>query len=583
MKRLGLLFLWAGCAGDNGITTNGTGMTGDPCMTNTECASGYCLPDPFPGGYCSADCSTNACPGDTVCKVVGGLAGCLKPCAKDTDCRTLYSCFQGVCRPPCTGDGECGTGFGCTNGSCQPLPGNAIGEPCNRDSDCSSRLCDPNMGTCEQACTIDADCGAGATCWVNPIDKNADGSTDALLPICVKKRGGVGPGQSCKHDSDCDAGQCELGVCVTLCQTGGNCVADQACVDMIAQVDIGAPQMKGCLMRAGTLTWNLGPLGSGPVGLPSSAVGFNIFVEASADNPAYFAGIADLEDPTGRSLYSPPQTQADFLGLPIRYMPSEGASMVLVSNAPNRVSLIPGLYSFSTFAQNQMGQTINFSTRVRIKLASAAPTGGTIPLHVFVTNLAGGCEVFDAASAPQNFRIQQWEAKVKSLFAQIGLTVGPITYANTAAPNTFTDSGTIPNPQLDNELKTATLGDTPDALEVVIVKRIDTGNQNFEVLGVAGGIPGSTGIPGTIHSGAAVSLSSLCNMGPDSFAVTAAHELGHTLGLYHSQEQDGSTDPLADTKANPTGNLMYWLEGNNNNLVLTPQQGQVILANPAVQ
>src|SRR5262249_15189643 len=156
----------------------------------------------------------------------------------------------------------------------------------------------------------DADCGTGNTCWVNPVDKNGDGSSDAILPFCVKRRGNAGPGQACKTDGNCDSGQCELGVCVSLCQTGGNCNADQACVDMIAQVDIGGPMIKGCLMRSGTLTYNLGPLGSGPVGVPSNAIGFNIFVEASADNTAFFAGIADLEDPSGRALYTPPQTTA---------------------------------------------------------------------------------------------------------------------------------------------------------------------------------------------------------------------------------------------------------------------------------
>jgi len=559
-------------------------MTGDPCVLNTDCASGFCLPDPFQGGYCSSDCSTMPCGGSDVCKSVSGFTACLKTCASAGDCRTGYMCFGGECRPPCAGDLDCGKGFMCASGSCQPLPGKSVGMPCASDMECSSRLCDPVSGDCQVGCASDADCQSGQTCWVNPVDRNGDGSTDGILPICIKRRGSGAPGSQCKFDSQCDQGQCELGVCVQLCQTGGNCAAmpPMACVSMVAQVDIGAPPIKGCILKSGTLTYNLGNDGTGPVGVPGNTLGFNIFVEAQADNISYYAGITDLEDPTGTALFA---LQGDFFGNPIRYYPTEGSSMVLVSNAPNRVSIIPGLYTFSTFTANiqSPNQTIPYTARVRFKLGEQAPTAGTIPLHVFVTSLSGGCTVFDAASAPQ--RLSSFEAKLKQVYAQAGLTISPIVYMDSTAPNLIGVGNTGVNPQLDSLLKTATTGDMPDALEMVVVKHINSSMQGFEILGYAGGIPASTGIPGTVHSGVAVSLTTLCtcNFGQDCFAETAAHELGHSLGLFHTQEQNGQMDPLSDTKANPTKNLMYWEEGNSLNLSLTPQQSQVILANPAVE
>ncbi len=562
----------------------GTGSTGDPCTTNGDCNSGFCLPDPFPCGYCSTDCTTQSCAAGESCTSVGGLTGCLKQCSAQSDCRDGYNCYEGVCQPPCSGESGCGRGFSCQNGQCTPLPGKMIGASCTTDGECSSRTCDPNTHTCQLSCSTDGECGPGNTCWVNPIDKDQDGNTDGISPICIKRRGGAAIGASCKTDASCDSGQCELGVCVTLCNGVGSCPQSPAmsCAEMYAQVDDpDFPSMRGCILKTGTLTYSLGSGGRGPVGFPSTTQGFNIWVESQSDNITYYAGLTDLEDPMTNSLYSTPQTVNDFLNLPIRYQPTEGATMTLVSNAPNRYTVVGGVYNFGTFAQSDKGVQTAYNTTVRIKLGDAFPTSGSIPLHVFVTPLSGACtQGFNAAGAHNRLSIA--EARLIQLFAQVNLNVGPVVYMDAPnSPNSITLAASGVNTQLDSLLEGATSTDVPDVLEMTIIKRIDSPNGNgLEVLGISGGIPAATGLPGTVHSGVAVALDSLC-MGQDTFALTAAHELSHSMGLFHSLEADGTTtDPLTDTKQNPMSNLMYWEEGSGVNL--TAQQGHVFLSNPAV-
>jgi hypothetical protein len=157
-------------------------------------------------------------------------------------------------------------------------------------------------------------------------------------------------------------------------------------------------------------------------------------------------------------------------------------------------------------------------------------------------------------------------------------------------------------------------------------------------IGVDGSIPGVSTISGTIAGGAVVSAADLnstnnCGStfnracGPDLTGETAAHELGHALGLFHPSEADGnppeSFDPLVDTPtclcslcvssseraqcqgqlgagSNPTlvegsscvqgtqacgggDYLMFWQLSGASKGNLSPQEGQVMRLNPLVR
>lgn len=77
--------------------------------------------------------------------------------------------------------------------------------------------------------------------------------------------------------------------------------------------------------------------------------------------------------------------------------------------------------------------------------------------------------------------------------------------------------------------------------------------------------------------------------GLPQLAQTAAHELGHTLGLSHNRESNGQIDPLGDgmspseSSAQDAANLMYWAATSMPGQTLTAEQGQVIRSMPQVQ
>jgi hypothetical protein len=127
---------------------------GELCVTNDECASGYCLPD-LGGAFCSQRCE-DACPTGWACRQVADPRGGAAPvglcvvdrlrlcqgCVGDDDCnpsggdRCLDVAGSRACGRDCTYE-ACPTGYACTD-----APGPAGG---------STRQCLPLSGTC--ACT----------------------------------------------------------------------------------------------------------------------------------------------------------------------------------------------------------------------------------------------------------------------------------------------------------------------------------------------------------------------------------------------------------------------------------------------
>lgn len=569
------------CDGQS-LPPHGTAPTGDPCDGPAACAGGLCLQSPFAAGYCSADCSGNACPDGELCRPIGDAVVCLRPCAAKSDCRAGYQCENGACFPACAADSDCPRGTGCAAGECTPLPGNPPGAACAADDECASRDCEPTTRTCRVPCTRDDACPANQTCFPNPVDSDGNGATDALHPICVDRRAGASaPGSPCGKHAECERGACELGRCTLVCAGAGNCGAAETCTGLFAATDEGAAKFRGCLPKQGLIDFNMGVNGDPLLGVPENAVSLSLFVAEKAMNTSYYAGVASLDDAMG-SLYN---VRTDFYSNPLRYQPSEGTSLIVISSSPN-VALRPGtLYTFNPFAQTQSGQNSDYRLRALVKLAEAPPTSGHATLHVFITNLAGGCKVFNAGSAAAT--LAPWEQKMREIFAGAAITLDEIRYEDVTAPSAIQVKEGAPSPELNNVLKTATQGDTPGNLELVILRRIDAANvqQGFEILGIAGGIPASSGIPGTPHSGAVVSLTSLCaDKTQFQFALTAAHELGHTLGLYHNVEQDGRRDQMTDNDADGTSNLMYWAEnGGLKQTRISPQQSAALRANPAIR
>lgn len=580
------------------------GATGDACRSNDECAGSLCLP--YADGYCTSDCSKSACADGELCRKEGAYSFCYLPCAAATDCRAGYQCFQGACIPSCQRDADCGKGYGCTQGACTELPGAPLGSDCTEDADCASRDCDPNTSTCQKGCIREGDCAEGQTCWKNPVDTNGDGETDAIHPICapVREDGTAAPAEACESDEDCVQGQCELGRCVLFCETPGDCTnatsgaagEDDGCYGLYTATDYGLVPMKGCLPRSGTIELDL-PEQTDSLGLPENVVSATLFAAAKNYDTDYYTGFADLYDPQGNSLFDL-SNQTDFYDFPLRYVPSEGTSTLLISSSPELAPIRSGVYTFSSFAQKSNGLSGPVAVKLRLKFGEAMPAKGHVNLHVFFPDLTGGCwEGDDPNASPLNAHVAQsafasFEKKFRQIYAQVGVTIDTITYADIAGPADITvpQNGGA-SESMDALLQAASAGDDPDTMEIVIVRNIFTTPMSMgggSILGIAGGIPASPGIPGTPHSGAVVAEDAAC-ISMTSLALTAAHELGHTLGLFHAVEQDGSTDQLSDTDDSPgmywhgdtpNNNLMFWLEGGGS--TLSPLQGQVIRVNPTI-
>lgn len=98
-------------------------------------------------------------------------------------------------------------------------------------------------------------------------------------------------------------------------------------------------------------------------------------------------------------------------------------------------------------------------------------------------------------------------------------------------------------------LRAATTTDRPNAINLLLVQDFN----EVGTLGIAAGIPGPNGIPGTAASGVMVSVDTHLDGDGETLLTelmgeTMAHEVGHQLGLFHTSEDTGTEhDPLDDT------------------------------------
>jgi hypothetical protein len=432
---------------------------------------------------------------------------------------------------------------------------------------------DPAVG-----CLSDASCPAGQTCALNSLgDGGRLGPTTHIAPGCVARRGTAGPGAACQLDGDCDRGSCQLGLCVELCAEARDCHgAAMSCARLVALLDNRAmPTFGGCLPSRATLELD----GGGLIPLPSTAQSFAVYTRLEPFDFANEVGVSGLRDPAGSQIFTPAGSTDAFFNLTIRYQAEQGCSTLLVPSSPKIALATPGVYSYSLGA-SRAGV---ISSRLFVKLSDGPIASGSVPLNFYVPDLSGACRSLTLADV-QHGALDGTVGQLRRIFAQAGITVGPVSWidaggvGNTARVNTAPSGPELPD--LGALLQAATAGREQTGLDILLLRSItDARGLPSGVLGMAGGIPSSP-VSGTPRTGAAVSLEALCGSSEIMFARTIAHELGHSLGLYHSVEQAGQRDPLGDTATDGDQNLMYWLESAGAHV--SPQQGQVMRNDPKV-
>ncbi len=276
---------------------------------------------------------------------------------------------------------------------------------------------------------------------------------------------------------------------------------------------------------------------------------------------------------------------------------------------------------------------------------------GTLDLEVYVatdptmSQLRSAWEAVHGGIAPQ---ISRWVQGIAAYYARAGVCIGTVTFHDLPlwAKQRFAPGGVVDvsqEGQCSPLSQLFTLGVAQKtAVHLFLTDELFAGpiTGGGRVLGVDGAIPGPSGVPGTITSGAVMGLfdllgferggatgactgaSSLSTCGTDILSYVAAHEAGHWLGLYHTTEMTGAHfDPLSDTPlcqclscaplatrincwelnasssfqvmeaafctgASECGgarNLMYWLLDDDLSAgELTPEQGEVVRLNPAI-
>jgi len=276
------------------------------------------------------------------------------------------------------------------------------------------------------------------------------------------------------------------------------------------------------------------------------------------------------------------------LSCPQRVTSSEAAFAAMAPTNP-AVSITPGTHEFSVLSFKLLGlanQTpVAGPARVIVtaKVMPAAPTAGTLDVNLWFS----GAQGLTAATAATDTNFQKTLADVNTVYAQVGLKLGRITYNDIEGDFNVIENVIGAGSDLAG-LFAQSANAPQDAVNVFFVEDLLTGaagSQGFGILlGVSGGIPGPAGLMGTGRSGVVLALKRSAQA-PTPLYKVFSHEVGHFLGLYHTSEQNFGGgqqihDQLPDTPENDPTMVMH---NSGNGDILSASQGSTMRLNPWVR
>jgi hypothetical protein len=258
---------------------------------------------------------------------------------------------------------------------------------------------------------------------------------------------------------------------------------------------------------------------------------------------------------------------------------AEGASTSFVlPGADQPVS--NGTYGYA------LASTVDAGEVILLRRRGPQPVSGTVDVNFFVLD----------GSGLEDSGLQQAAELFAQVFAQAGIRVGTMTHITVTGAQ---DLLSVPSSGAAGSLlrqvpPLSNLASNPAACNVFFVREIvdDEGG----LFGISLGIPAALTIPGTISSGVVINVSAHETAGGfdgRELGQTITHETGHSLGLYHTSEQDGShhdtisdtpecvgEEPLAAEGCADGANFMFW---SGRDFAITPGQSYVMLRSPVVR
>jgi hypothetical protein len=389
-------------------------------------------------------------------------------------------------------------------------------------------------------CGADRDCATGTVCRLDPR-----AAPDDLAPVplvCAPRGpGSLRGGAPCAGDDGdaCARGLCVVaGTCVAPCVDAADCAADARCAEVYARTASAALQpLRACVPRFATP-----PDVRARVDVAVAEVrGGEVTVDVALPHEAPFT-LAVFDTPRGLALLAPTLRGPDGAtvfdldalgpGAPPPRHPINPFGAPLTVLFPVADDAARGTYTLALAAESRTGIDRVVLTRER--------RGRTLDLDLYLVagrfaGRGGSSLVPALAEALEVFR---------ATYAEAGIAVGEVrTHAvvgGLARRFAVIEGGVDGDlPEL-GPLFALTAGAEGPSVSWFFVREVEG------TLGIAGGIPGAQGLPGTAASGLAVSSELLA--GELELGSVLVHETGHFLGLFHTSELDGTVlDPFADT------------------------------------
>ena len=271
-----------------------------------------------------------------------------------------------------------------------------------------------------------------------------------------------------------------------------------------------------------------GGYNTGSFTVPSDSVSFILSVFRDNNGSTAFYS---LSDPDGTDILSSSSTPT-LNNVASGSQGANGYANVLVPQSPS-FSAKAGTWTFKAYNND----------RVKLALRSGTlPTSATIVVQPYITGTTWAAGDLTAALSVMS---SIYSGNGITLSFNSTITISDSQYA--AVSGTFTDTTT----------SALVSQGASDAVNLFFIEDY-AGNEWSGVLGNAAGIPGSMGIAnawnGVLNSLTAHASGS--TLDAQLLGETAAHEMGHQLGLFHTTEQGGTSfDILSDTAECPKSSM----------------------------